>query len=326
MKILLCESYPENVSREKIVLEELGNSVYLFNFYLHTKRINNKLINKIVKYLPIDFVFDELNKNLINLVDSQNFDMMLVYYGKEIYPETLSYIKTKIPLVVNWNGDELFNKLNNNQNILNSLAIYDFHCSPRHHLKSEYLLKGVKQFIEVDWYYKTVLDQPINSLPIINGNFIGSWSPKRERIISSISDDEMSIHGWGWKKKSKCTNKKIGVLLTEKSMNQVFSNSKISINILTDENRDNINFRNYEIPSQYGFQITERSDRILEIFQEDKTIVCFSGTEELNDKYKFYLNNDKERRKIVANSFNLLKSNSFDLKTQMKKVLTEIQK
>lgn len=325
MKILLYESYPNNISREKIILEELGNSVYLFNPTKYIKKYN-KIINKLITYLPSDIIYDELNNNLIRLAESQNFDMMLVYYGKEIYPETLSFIKTKIPLVVNWNGDELFNKLNNNQNILDSVAIYDFHCSPRHHLKDEYLSKGVKEFIKVDWYYKSILENPIVNYPLKTGNFIGSWSPKREKIVSSISDEEMLVYGWGWKKKSKCRNKIIGSILNEKSMNEVFTNSKISINILTDENRDYINFRNYEIPSQYGFQISERSDRILEVFQEDKNIVCFDSLDELNDKYEFYIKNEKARVNILNNGYNFVKKNNFDLKTQINKVLIQIQK
>lgn len=325
MKILLYESYPDNISREKIILEELGNSVYLFNPHKYNKKYN-KIINKIITYLPSDLVYGELNNNLVRLVESQNFDMMLVYYGKEIYPETLSFIKTKIPLVVNWNGDELFNKLNNNQNILDSIAIYDFHCSPRHHLKDEYLSKGVKDFIEVDWYYKSILENPIVNYPLKTGNFIGSWSPKREKIVSSISDEEMLVYGWGWKKKSKCRNKIIGDILNEKSMNEVFTNSKISINILTEENRDCINFRNYEIPSQYGFQISERSEKILEIFEEDKNIVCFDSLDELNDKYGFYIKNEKARMNILNNGYNFVKNNNFDLKTQINKVLVQIQK
>lgn len=321
MKILIFESYPTNFSREKIALEELGHSVTLFNPYLHKKNYKNKVINSAFNQLPDGLIYYHLNKSLKKLVNTQVFDLMIVYYGKEIHPDTLLYIKTKIPVLINWNGDELFNKLNNNQFLIDSIPLYDIHCSPRHHLKDEYLSKGVKNFIEVDWYYKSIIKNPTYEKPIYNGNFIGSWSPKREKIISRINDSTLLLHGWGWTKKSKCIDKQLRPLLGEEDMNKIFSQSKISINILTDENRDFINFRNYEIPSQYGFQISEKSTKILEVFEENINIVCFENGEELNEKYNYYLKHDTERQKIVSNSYNFMKDNRFDLKHQLAKVL-----
>ncbi len=325
MKILLYESYPDNFSREKLALEELGHKVTLFNSYLHKKIFSNKIINSAFNRLPDNFIYNNLNKDLITLVKSDSFDLMIVYYGKEIHPDTLRLIKTKIPILINWNGDELFNKLNNNKYLLDSISIYDIHCSPRHHLKDEYISKGVKNFFEVDWYYKSIIETPIIRNPIYNGNFIGSWSTKRENLISQISDCSLLVHGWGWTKKSKCRDKNLRPLLKEFEMNQLFNQSKISINILTDENRDYINFRNYEIPSQFGFQISEKSTKIQEIFEENKNIVCFESGEELNDKYNYYIKNDSEREKIVLNSYNLMKDKRFDLKNQLAKVIENIQ-
>ena len=113
-------------------------------------------------------------------------------------------------------------------------------------------------------------------------------------------------------------------MLSESEMNKIFGISKISVNILTDENRDLINFRNYEIPSQYGFQISEKSSRILEIFEENINIICFETGEELDDKYKFYLNNDSERKKILECSYRFVSDNRFDVKNQLKKVLDQL--
>lgn len=322
MNILLYESYQDGNSREKIVLESLGHKVILFNPFEYRSN-HGRHVNKLKTYLPIELMYRRLNASLLKVVQQNRFDLMLVYFGKEIYPDTLYRIKRVIPLVVNWNGDELFNLQNSNSNVLNSISVYDFHCSPRHHLEREYLSKGVREFIKVDWYYKTLLRDVPDIIPKYSGSFVGSWSSKREAVISSISDDDMIVHGWGWQRKSKC-GKNMGSPLSEQAMNQVFTNSKISINILTEENRDTINFRNYEIPSQYGFQISERSDRILEIFSEDVNIVCYTGLEELNDKYLFYSRNERARMKILKNSYELIRKGKFDLRTQLVKVLAEI--
>ncbi len=89
-------------------------------------------------------------------------------------------------------------------------------------------------------------------------------------------------------------------------MNDLIARSKVSLNMFTAGNRDKTNFRNFEIPSQLGFQICERSDEVCEIFGEDNGIVCFGTVDELKDKVQFYLHNEDSRSRIAAKSYSIV--------------------
>jgi spore maturation protein CgeB len=57
--------------------------------------------------------------------------------------------------------------------------------------------------------------------------------------------------------------------------------------------------RTYEIPACGGFMLHERSEEVLELFEEGKEVVCFSSTEELAKKIEYYLAHPNERRAIA---------------------------
>ena len=70
-------------------------------------------------------------------------------------------------------------------------------------------------------------------------------------------------------------------------MLSIFASTKININLLTVENRDSTNLRNYEIPASHGFQLSERSDKIKMQFEEDEEIVLFSTNDWRKDERTF---------------------------------------
>jgi len=82
-------------------------------------------------------------------------------------------------------------------------------------------------------------------------------------------------------------------------MSRSFNASRICLNILTLENRDQTNVRNFEIPACGAFQLTERTEGLQELFQENKEIVCYASNDELLDKCRYYNSHDSERQNIA---------------------------
>ena len=107
-------------------------------------------------------------------------------------------------------------------------------------------------------------------------------------------------------------------------MHENFSTHKFNINILTKENRDTSNLRNFEIPSSFGFQLSERSSKIQELFDEDKEIVLFETIEELNDKINFYSRNESARKAIIFSAYKRLVKSDYSLQGRLKTILKEI--
>jgi spore maturation protein CgeB len=312
----------------KDALESMGHDVIMFDWTLHFNSIvKESLFNKIKDKLFLKVIEIKINKEINKVINNNHFDLFLVMRGDHLFPETLSLCRNRIKMIVNWNTDDLFNRLNSSELIIDSLSFYDIHFSPRYSLKSEYLSSGAKSFELLNWYYRYGIDYSKYSRKcygyLHDSTFIGSWSERREEFLSDLYDCKIDIYGWGWNKKIKKDKYKNWVLSPSISivkMHDEFYKSKININILTLENRDTTNLRNFEIPASGAFQLSERSDEILNLFEEDKEIVCFSSKEELFDKYKFYLKNDNLREKIAIAGQNKI----FTTKNSLTDRLTQI--
>lgn len=109
-------------------------------------------------------------------------------------------------------------------------------------------------------------------------------------------------------------------------MMSLFSKSKININIFTIENRDRTNLRNFDISVAGGFQISERSEDLLSIFEEDQEIVCFSSIDELHSKSVYYLKKDSIREKIALAGYNKITNGNNTLLDRVNKIIEIVNK
>ena len=75
--------------------------------------------------------------------------------------------------------------------------------------------------------------------------------------------------------------------------------AKICLAFLNHEVDDCFTTRTFEIPACGGFMLTERTDFLLSLFEEDLEAVFFGSDEELCDKVRFYLKHEALRVKIA---------------------------
>ena len=62
---------------------------------------------------------------------------------------------------------------------------------------------------------------------------------------------------------------------------------------------DETTTRTYEIPACGGFMLHERSEEVLDLFEEGKEIACFGSVQEMVEKIDYYLAHSDERRAIA---------------------------
>ncbi len=311
----------------KTALEGLGHIVYMFDWGEKIGKIENRYLNKLLKSIDFYFIKHRINHSLINVLEKNDFDLFIVMRGDFLTRETLEFAKKKIKYLVNWNTDDLFNKKVSKNVILDTIPIYDIHFSPRYSLKDDYLSFGAKRFELLNWYYRFGINYDKYALPrskfLFDSTFIGAWSIRRENILSVLNDKKLKINGWGWNEKAVniSNNWSVSGNLGIVEMSDIFYNSKINLNILTIENRDENNLRNFEIAATGGFQLSEKSDSIISLFEENKEIVCFESNEELLSKYEFYLNNDSAREKVAINSQKKIFNTNNSLSDRLQEIL-----
>jgi hypothetical protein len=321
MKILIIEQIPSGPYIPQIYFNELGYNVSLCNisqFYTHP-------IFRILKKYGYTIWEKYISLHILSQIKKTNPDIVLFYNIDYISLEVLNEIKNIKPQLsfICWHGDDMLNPRFNRETQQLKVPIVDIHVTPRHHLCNEYASLGAKNVVEINWFYKVKLNSPYEKRFDIN--FIGSIDEKRKMFISKLDLDNCIIGGYGWDK-GDLVSKNVLKHLTLTRMNEIISSSKLSLNFLTEANRDKTNFRNFEIPSQFSLQIAERSDHVSNIFGEDEGIVCFDSIEEMNDKIKFYLNRESAREKIIKKSYNIVTQEKYTLEHQLSLIHQKIKK
>jgi len=313
--------------------QQLGHSTDIFDWtqwLFRTKQYNLK--NRILDRILFVNIARKINHNFIQNIKTNKYDLIIVLKGVHLFSSTIIEAKNYVDFVVNWNPDDFFNPLNNSRYILQSFDKYDCIFTSRGHLREEYIKKGAKRFEVINWYYLPNIFYPMKvSLQERNkyGSdlvFVGSWSKRREDILGSLANFRLRVFGGGWHKARESFRKKVecNLPIYNETLCKTINLSKINLNILTKENRDTTNIRNLEIPACGGFQLSERSNEILELFEEDKEIVCFETVEELISKCKYYLKNESERERIAFNGYQRLISGNHTMLDRAKQILRTI--
>jgi len=142
-------------------------------------------------------------------------------------------------------------------------------------------------------------------------SFIGTWSPKKEALLSRLAverpDVRLRIWGEQWNRASR-RPALAGAIANHAVIGEEYVHaitaSSINLGILAESrigasSGDNITSRTFHIPASGGFMLHERTDELLEIFAEDTSVVCFDDASELIDKVDQYLPRAERRREIA---------------------------
>ena len=277
----------------------------------------SKTINKIFK----SFFLSDFNKQIIKHITLIKPDIVCVYKGNCIFPETLDQIKKcGIPIFCVYPDVSFFD---HESNIPKLIPYYDHIFTTKSFgvkdLKNIFNFTNVsviKHSIDPNIHRKINLEKDEFSHFVNDVSFIGSYSRKKEDLINSIINiDNIEIKIWGgsWNSskniavKSKYMN--TSVLGDEYTI--AIQKSKINLGILFEGSKssssgDLITSRTFHIPGAGGFMLHERTDELLEVFKEGVSVVCFENKEELNNKIKYYLKNESARDKIALKSYDLV--------------------
>tara|TARA_S200000501_G_C20855786_1_gene757697 strand:+ start:1066 stop:2094 length:1029 start_codon:yes stop_codon:yes gene_type:complete len=266
---------------------------------------------------------DEHEKKSLNqliISEAEKFNPDLVFFKlfkDEIYSETLLKLKKGFK-TVNWFGDDPWrfdsfakyyankftfvittNKYSTNlyNNIGQNKVIMSQHAS----FPSEVPYKKVNYKYDV--------------------SFVGTKSAYRDWFIKKLRKKGINCHcfGKGWEN---------GLVSYEK-MGNIFNTSKVNLNINNCVNYDlRVNFhnpknlievlkaliiknrkihshikaRNFEIPVNGGFQLTDYIPGIEDYFKIGKELMCYKDFEDALSLIKYLLKNEKEREIIKINS------------------------
>lgn len=295
-----------------------------YHIPLNAYSLNTKIVAKGFRKLFLK----DFNQEILRSSVKFEPDLVLVYKGAFVYPETLVFLKNKNIPLYNFYPDVSFHT--HGKYLIKTLGLYDkIFTTKTFGVKDLNKQLNYNNAVFIPHGYDPEIHRPIEEKNIPKNyfcdlSFIGTYSPKKEKVLSQIVQNNPSIKVliWGeqWEKaKEKILQKSI---MHKSILGDLYaagiSASKINLAILSEQaigssSGDLTTSRTFTIPGTGGFMLHERNEESIKFFNESSEAAFFSSITELHEKIRYYLSEEKERVQIAkAGKIRAQKDHSLD--------------
>lgn len=258
---------------------------------------------------------EQLKGNLLSVVETFRPDMVFaILQSDQISPETLQALMKAGCYIVGFFGDDHWRYDGFTRNFVN---MFDACITTDRYSIAKYRRDGQKNVVYSQW---GSLDSSIEYEGVAyeyDISFVGGTTHYREWFVNELGKRGLVVKcfGDGWP----------AGRLTYEEMERVFSVSKINLNLSNSINYDarflassprglastlkatlrgggknssQIKARNFEIPTQGGFQITDYVPTLEEYFDVGGEIACYSSIDDAEKQIRYFLEYPEEREAI----------------------------
>ncbi|MCX6210150.1 MAG: glycosyltransferase [Bacteroidetes bacterium] len=298
---------------------------YLIELGVDTKRFtaqsifydyyfSGNILRKIIFKLGLSSIHKKINNQFKEIVDDFKPDIIWVFKGMEITPESLKWAKSKGIKLVNYNPDNPFiftGKGSGNAHVTNSIGLYDFHFTYnleiQKQLQQQYNAKTDFLPFAFD-VSKELFDECSKEEEIVKACFLGNPDKIRSAFLEQLAAKgiEIDVFGNDWDKF--VTHKNITTHTPVYSNEQwkTLRKYRVQINLMRIHNEDSHNMRTFEVPGIGGLQVAPNTKEHQLFFEEGKEIFLYKDIDECVTKINYLLSLSKEQ----ANEFRTLSNNA----------------
>lgn len=287
-----------------------GYGVKKFAYHKYINYLTNKplknIVNKIQNKFALGPKINQLNTDLIKFACNYKPDLIFIYRGRHIKSRTISKIKQALngTLIFSYNNDDPFSKnypsyywrhylscvklcdhvfCYRPKNITDLHALHIFNCSI---LRSYFITAN---------NFETNTDFNSRQHDVV---FAGHFEDDgRDETIKHLLDNRINISlfgtGWNESKYANFFDKTLGSIrrLNPEEYNKLLNDSKISLVFLSKRNNDQYTRRCFEIPATGCVMLSERTNELMKLYEENHEILFFDSKEELIEKVKYFIAN-----------------------------------
>jgi spore maturation protein CgeB len=302
MKILLAGfSQPWAIERYFIkYLKALGAEIIFYPsgdivYDFHTRN----LLNKILFHSKIMTKYPQVNAGLLQKAKEVKPDIIWVFKGMEIYPDTLRQLKKDGFRLANYNPDHPFiitSKGSGNKNVTDSVGLYDLHFCYHNDLIKQIRERFGITTVFLPFAYDdddVTYTDPTTINEIGRVCFQGNPDAYRVKMISMLCDAgiPVDVYGHNWDKTAIAG--KSGIRMAPVASRPEFwrknQEYRVQLNLFREYNFGSHNMRTFEIPVVGGIQLTPYSEEQAGFFTADKEIFFFNNEKELIEKSNLLL-------------------------------------
>jgi spore maturation protein CgeB len=298
------------------LLKKNGFSVSLFpaqsiffDYYFHS------FINKIIYRLGFSKISKTIRFKLETFILEFKPNIVIVFKGMEINPNTLIWIKSKKISIYNYNPDHPFifsGRGSGNRNVRNSISLFDCYFSYAYDVVRHLNIIGIKSKIipfafDNEGFTYSEISQSDEILKIC---FLGNADKFRVNFINHLAEMglQIDVYGENWKrfKLNRC------ISINPAKYGQEFWNTlqkyAVQLNLLKSHNIDTHNMRSFDIPGSGGIMLAPLTSDHVNLFQESNAIYLFDSIGDAFQKANQILSLSFEERMLIrknARNFSL---------------------
>lgn len=349
MKAVLAGDWHSKIHEEVIchALRKLGVDVtpFRWNEYFKVETAFGQLATVYLKFQN-KFIagptVSKLNKDLISKVLEEQPEFLFIYRGSHVFPKTIRSIQKLAPntLVVGYNNDDPFSKLYPNwmwRHFLGCIPYYDLIFAYRKHNIPNLLAAGAKE-VELlrSWFVPEMCppESSQNNQKDCDVIFIGHYEPD-ERVAYL---EEVERRGWKLKIYGSSGNwskalERSDILRHHLPIQPVWGeeyisairSARIALCFFSKLNRDGYTRRCFEIPACGTLLLSEHSEEMEELFDEDREAVFFKNIQDMSEKIEILMRDEEKRIQIACRGEKRVWKDGHDVNSRVASMLKILQ-
>jgi len=323
-----------------MALTEIATKIDQVELFSNKLSLEFKIVNRLFQKYNFSLSLPDenfANKKIKKLINENVYDLIWISKGLTIKPDTLKYIKKKLPdaIIVNYSPDNIMERHNQSLNFMNSLHLYDYHITTKSYIIEDFKNKGARNVIftnqsfEPTFHYPRVLTEKEKELFGADIGFVGVWEKERCDSILYLVENGLNVKVFGDGKWNQYKEYHPNLVIKSSIFSEDYSKAlqafKISLCFLRKINHDLQTSRTMEIPACGGFMMAERTSEHLQLFEEGREAEFFSTNQELLEKCIYYLKNMNRRNIIAKNGYERCIRSGYSNLNTLKKIISNLK-
>ncbi|MCB9262688.1 MAG: glycosyltransferase family 1 protein [Flavobacteriales bacterium] len=279
---------------------EAGHEVNLFaNHTLFLEWHQKSVLNKVLFKLLPKFSLSGINKKILDFVKKNPADIILIFKGMEIFPETVKALHQIGSKLINYNPDHPFEFHgigSGNKFVRGSIPFYHLYLTYSYKIATDVENKyGVKAGVVPFGYEITeeLLQNSIKASEINRLCFLGNPDSLRADFLCKLSKKgiPVSVYGLNWKDFfDKDCQIEVHDRVHGQQFWEVLRKYRIQLNLFRSHNTNSHNMRSFEVPAVGGIMLAPKTDEHSIYFETDKEAFYYENFKECLDKCNYILN------------------------------------
>jgi glycosyltransferase involved in cell wall biosynthesis len=265
--------------------------------------------------------------------------LLLVCKGPLVTPEALQAVKATGAVAILWWPDISF--FAHGPTIPRALPFYDWIFTTK-----TFGLKDLRDTLGLDrasfmphafdpeTHVKFPVDATDTARCRCDVSFIGTWSPKKEALLTALvmrrPDIDLKVWGTQWEKARPIVGKHAalyGIVGAEYA--KAIGLSSINLGILREVQQggasgDLITSRTFHIPASGGFMLHERTKEVQDYFVEDQHCAMFGDADEMIAKIEYFLKYPDQRQAIAESGHRRCLASGYSIDDRARSVLVKV--